>query len=338
MKKPLVSVIVVNFNQKKLTLGCLMSLRNVTYKNLEVILVDNGSDEKMNGLDKFEKCFKRFEVVDSETNLGFTGGNNLGLGKTKGAYILLLNNDTKVTAGFLEPLVFDMLEDRGLGIVQSKIRVMDKPEYLDSVASYLTFNGYLYHEGYLERDLGQFNELKYALSVKGACMLIRRSVLKLGLFDDDYFAYFEETDLCWRAWLLGYKVAFEPKSLIYHKMGATSSKMNNWFIQFHSFKNRMRTIIKNASVITLLWMIPLHMLATFLFMFYLLLVGKFKGFVSIVRAFCWNIVNLRKTLVLRSNVQAKRKIGDREIFSYTMKNPSPMFYLRHLRLLMKGAK
>jgi len=346
MRRPLISILIVNYNQKGYTKACLESLNQITYKNIEIIVVDNNStDGSREMLKKFKNSKfparggqAKLQIIENGENLGFAGGNNAGYKRARGEYVLLLNNDTKVTPGFLEPLVEDMQKDKKLGIVQSKMYVMDRPRYLDSVASYLTFTGYLYHEGYLAKDVGQFDELKYALSVKGACMLVRKSALKLGLFDEDYFAYFEETDLCWRTWLLGYKVAFEPKSVIYHKMGATSGKMNNWFIQFHSFKNRIRTILKNVSLGTLVWMMPVHLFVSLGFMCYLLVTGRFGGVASIVRAVVWNVSNISDTLRKRKKVQSLRKLDDREVFKYTLNNPSIGFYRRHLGLLMKGVK
>jgi GT2 family glycosyltransferase len=340
-KQPLVSIIIVNYNQKEYTIDCLASLSEMTYPNCEIILVDNGSTDgsvaALRNL-KFKIRNSKLIVVENDRNLGFAGGNNAGYKKTKGKYVLLLNNDTKVKRNFLEPLVDDLEKDKKLGVVQSKMLVMDEPKLLDSVVSYQTSTGFLYHLGYLEKDKKEYQKFRYGLSVKGACMLIRKSALRLGLFDDTYFAYFEETDLCWRTWLLGYKVGFEPKSVIYHKMGVTSLRMNSWFIQFHSFKNRIRTIIKNTSFYTFLWMLPVNVAVSLGFSFFLLFTGRFIGFVSILRAIFWNIINFADTLKARRKVQSMRMLSDKKIFSYVFKNPPFGFYARHLRLLMKGTK
>lgn len=314
-----------------MTLDCLKSLNSVTYPNYEIILVDNNSQD--GSVEAIGKKYPKVKMVQSSENLGFAGGNNLGLKKTDGDYVLLLNNDTKVTESFLEPLVEDFSKIQNLGIVQSKMLVMDDPKLLDSVASFQTSTGFLYHRGYLDTDKPEYQEFIYSFSAKGACMMIDRRVLKLGLFDEDYFAYFEETDLCWRAWLLGFKVGFEPRSVIYHKMGVTSAKMNRAFINYHSFKNRIRTILKNTSIATLCWMLPIHLSICVMLALYFLLNREIAASKSIFQALLWNITNLNGTFELRRKAQSLRKISDEEIFKMTLKNPSLSFYLGHLSLV-----
>lgn len=333
-KFPFVSILILNFKQKQLTLDCLASLEKLTYPNYEVIVVDNHSED--DSPEVFSKNFPWIKLIQSKKNLGYAGGNNLGLKKTSAKYILILNNDTRVTTGFLEPLVSDMLIDPSLGIVQSKIFIMGQPQRLDGVVSYQTNSGFLYHRGYLDVDKPEYNKLLYSFSAKGACILIRREILKFGLFDPDYFAYFEETDLCWRTWIFGYKVAFEPRSVIYHKMGATSITMRSSFIHYHSFKNRIRTIIKNASLTTLLWMLPIHLTACVGLVIFFLLSGQKNGSLSILKALMWNIRVLDKTIRLRKKIQIKRKVSDTEIFNIVMKNPPISFYLNHLSLVRRN--
>lgn len=331
MTHPLVSIIIVNFNQKGLTLACIASLKKISYPNFEIILVDNGSMDDTGSAVK--KRFPKVWVYECKENLGFTGGNNIGIKKSKGKYILLLNNDTKVTPGFLQPLVEDLEKDSSLGIVQSKIFVIDKPTLLDSVVSYQTLTGFLFHRGYLDNDKKEYQNFMYTFSAKGACMLVRKEVFNAGLLDDDYFAYFEETDLCWRAWVTGYKVGFEPRSVIYHKMGATSVGMKSAFINYHSFKNRIRTILKNSSELTLLWMLPIHLVACVGLSLYFLISGRQSASLSILKAIYWNVTHLGGTLRLRSKVQTARKLSDGQIFARVMKNPSLNFYIHHLSLV-----
>lgn len=333
MRHPKVSIIVLNFNQVKVTLDCLRSLFKITYPDVEIILVDNNS--KDSSVNSIKTKYPKIKLIENHENLGYAGGNNSGLTYCKGDYILILNNDTKVDPNFLEPLVEGMQKDSKLGVVQSKILVMDKPTLLDSVVSFQTVTGFLYHQGYLDKDGPKHQHFLYSFSAKGACMLINRKALKLGLFDNDYFAYFEETDFCWRTWILGYKVGFEPRSIIYHKMGVTSAKMSRSFIHYHSFKNRIRTILKNAEVKTLVWMLPIHLSLCFLLAIFFLFSER-NGTKSIVKAFWWNIVKLNETLKLRSKIQSARKISDDQIFKSTFKNPPLFFYINHLSLVRKN--
>ena len=165
---------------------------------------------------------------------------------------------------------------------------MDKPTLLDSVVSYQTLTGFLFHKGYLDHDKEEYKKFMYTFSAKGACMLVRKEVFIAGLLDINYFAYFEETDLCWRAWVMGYTVGFEPRSIIYHKMGATSLKMKSSFVHFHSFKNRIRTIIKNSSTFTLFWMLPIHLIVSVGLSLYFLLFPKKN--VLFLHSICMNTI------------------------------------------------
>ena len=336
MTQPKVSIIVVNYNQKQFTLDCLKSLSKITYPNYEIIVVDNNSRDGSVGA--ITKMFPKVRQVLNKSNSGYVGGNNAGIRQAKGKYLLILNNDTLVTPGFIEPLVADLEKDHSLGIVQSKIFIMDNPKQLDNVASYLTNIGFLFHIGYLNKDKPEYQKYQEIFAAKGACMMVNKAVFKLGAFDEKYWCYFEESDLCWRAWVMGYHVAFEPKSIIYHKMGATSATMRSAFIHYHSFKNRIRTIIKNASLTTLFWMFPIHIVICIGLSVYFFLSGQISGSLAIPKAIWWNILNISDTLEKRSIIQKKRKLSDNEIFKLVMKNPPLSFYLHHLSLVKINLK
>ncbi len=331
MTYPKVSIIVVNFNQKLLTLNCLKSLEKVTYPNYEVIVVDNNSQD--GSTVAVSRRYPQTKQIVNLANLGYVGGNNIGIKHARGKYLLILNNDTKVTPSFIEPLIEDFQKCPDLGIVQSKIFIMDKPDLLDNVASYLTNTGFIYHVGYLEKNKPEYQTFREIFAAKGACMMIDRKILKLGAFDDQFWCYFEETDLCWRAWVMGYKIGFEPRSVIIHKMGATSTTMKSAFIHYHSFKNRIRTIIKNTAPITLLWMLPIHLTTCIGLAIFFLFSGQVKGSLSILKAILWNLQMFDETWKIRKKIQSKRKVSDNEIFNRVMKNPPLSFYLHHLSLV-----
>ena len=225
---PLVSIIIVNWNGGKIFEDCLESLTHLKYPNWELLLVDNGStDGSQNLVDKFRLSYKGYKLVQNKQNLGFAEPNNQGYKISKGKYVLLLNNDTKVKDDFLNSMVAKMENDRGIGVLQPKIRLMEKPEYLDNTGSYFTKTGLLKHEGFLEKDGDKFSQEKESFAAKGACMLIRREVIeRVGLFDKNFFAYFEESDFCWKSWITGFRTIYFPETYIFHKLGATSKKMN----------------------------------------------------------------------------------------------------------------
>ena len=313
MKKDLVSVIIVNWNGKKWLGKCLNSLYKQTYRNFEIIFVDNAS---VDGSVEFVKEFyPKVKIIINKENLGFAGGNNVGYENSIGKYIMLLNNDTFVTKDFLEILVDYLDRNKNVGIVQPKMYLTRGEKLLDSAGSFLTKTGFLKHTGFVT-DRGQYNQIKEIFSAKGACMLIKKELIeKIGFFDEDYFAYFEETDFCWRAWLAGYKTVFLPQAVIYHDMGLTSGKFSSSFIDYHSFKNRIGTLVKNLEAKNLLIIMPIHLFccAGISFLFFVKL--KFENSWAIWRAIGWNIKNLGKIYRKRVNVQKHiRLVTDEEIF------------------------
>lgn len=330
MNKPLVSIIIVNWNGLDYLKVCLPSLFGQNYKNIEVIIVDNAS--KDGSIDYVKKNFPKTAIIANSKNLGFAQANNIGYKKSKGEYVLLLNNDTKVTPDFLKNLI-NVLNDKEIGIVQPKILLLDKPTYLDSVGAFLTPTGFLYHYGVNKPDQPKYSKRIYTYSAKGACILIRREVLEKteiegNIFDPDYFAYFEETDLCHRVWLSGFKIAYEPKSVIYHKMGATSSKLDNSFVQYHSFKNRINSYLKNLGPLELLKILPVHLAVCEIAAVALLIQGKFSVCIAIQKAILWNFANLKITIKKRQIVQTMiRAKKDYQILPFIKKSVSFNYYL-----------
>jgi GT2 family glycosyltransferase len=247
--------------------------------------------------------------------LGFAQANNQGCEVARGKYILLLNNDTLVEPDFLSKLVSRIEKDSSLGVIQPKIYMMDKPGYLDNCGSFLTRIGFLSHWGFGEKDGKEFNSEREIFSAKGACMLIRREVIeKVGLFDPDFVSYFEESDFCWRVWLGGWKVLFYPETSICHKIGFTIRRLDVVNLNFHYYKNRISSLTKNLGTFNLLTILPLHLAISFGIFISMLLRGRAKESLIIVKAILWNVIFLPKLLKKRAWVQKMRKLGDRELF------------------------
>ena len=326
----LVSIIVVNWNGKHYLRACLSSLYKQNYKNIEVLLVDNAS---IDGSVKYvKKYFPKTKIIINKKNLGFAEPNNIGYDNSKGKYILFLNNDTRVTDNFLTELIKVLQSDKKIGGVQSKILLMDNPKKLDSVGAFLTITGFLYHYGIAKKDSPNYDKQINIYSAKGACMMFSREVLtkvKIDgeIFDSRYFAYFEETDLCHRVWLAGYRIVFAPKSVIYHKLGGTSTLINNAFVQYHSFKNRINSYLKNFERVTLLKILPLHVFLSEVYAVLNLLRANVKLFIAIQKAIVWNIKNINETLKKRSKIQkGVRKIIDKVLLPLIKKRVKLNYY------------
>lgn len=316
MTNPLVSIIIANWNGGKVFEDCLKSLSKIDYHNWELIVIDNGSKDGSNKLAKKSKLpAKRIVVIENNTNSGFVKANNQGYSVSKGKYVLLLNNDTKVKNTFLSHLVTKILSDSSVGILQPKIFLMDKRGYLDNAGSFLTRIGFWYHWGFLEKDSEEFAKDREIFSAKGACMLIKRSVIeKVGLFDDDFVQYFEETDFCWRVWLSGFRVLYYPKAVIYHKVGYTNRRQDVLNINYHYYKNRISSQIKNFSFVNIVLILLPHLVISAGLVFLFFARGKTKNSLMIIKAVAWNIVNLQESLKKRSIVQSSRVVSDKFLF------------------------
>lgn len=335
MNNPLVSIIIVNWNGKKWLQNCFSSIAQQEYKKYEIIFVDNGS---VDGSVAWVKShYPKTICIVNKRNLGFADANNIGYRKAKGKYVLFLNNDTRVTKKFLSILVHTLNTQKDVAGVQSKMVLMDDPKRLDAIGAFFTTTGFLYHYGFHAKDSDKLDKEIDLYTAKGACMMFRKDVLdkvaiKRNIFDPLYFAYFEETDLCHRVWLNGYRIRYIPSSVIYHKAGGTSTAMDNAFIQYHSFKNRIQSYVTNLGGGTLFRVLLLHSLFTFSFAFVAFLRGKLKlGFV-VFRAIVWNITHISGTLEKRTYVQKRvRKISDAQLLPMIQRNQDIRYYVKLAR-------
>lgn len=335
-RNPLVSIIIVNWNGRQYLSDCFSSLKKQDYPNTEVLFVDNASSD--DSVEFIRTHYPRTKIIENSENLGFAGANNVGFHQAQGEYVLFLNNDTRVTKSFVTELVRVVESSPKIAGAQGKMLLMDQPELLDSVGAYLTRTGFLYHYGLAKKDSAKYGKSIPIHTAKGACMLFRRRVLQdvlveCELFDPDFFAYFEESDLCHRVWLAGYQIVFAPKSVIYHKMGGTSKGMNSAFIQFHSFKNRINAYLKNLGWWELSLMLPAHLIAAEAFAVISLIQQKGSPhiFWSIQRAIFWNISNFSHTMRKRRYVQRTiRKVTDAEIHRLIYKPVRLSYYVHAL--------
>lgn len=337
MTKPVVSIVIINLNGAAFLDRCLSSIRKLAAKpSFEVIIVDNGSSDRSKQLiERFSKTNPlAITPIYNEKNVGFCGANNQGVKAARGEFLLFLNNDTEVPENLLAILVGRLKKDPTIGIIQPKILLRDEPGHLDSVGSFLTWTGFLNHVGIHERDRGQYDSEFLVFSPKGACMMMPAKLFtKVGGFDEDFFAYFEETDLAWRVWLAGKKVLFYPAVSILHLMGRTTRTLDFNFIQFHSYKNRIASLIKNVGTASI-WRVFTHVVIVVgLAMFYLL-IGKWSTTGPIWRGLGWNIRNLGATIGKRRATQRMRRIDDSflKLVSKSANVPKAIhdvFYLNH---------
>lgn len=329
MKNPLVSIIIVNYNGIHLLPECLDSIQKSSYLSTEVIVVDNGSsDGSINYLKKKKITKQAIQIILNEQNIGFARANNQGIEIAKGEYFLLLNNDAVLEKETIEILVSTLQQDSTIAVVQPKI-LFYKTKKLQSGAAFFTYFGFLYYFGFGHNPNDDcYNKTMDIFSANGACMLIRKSVIsEVGLFDGDFFAYYEETDFCHRVLLSGQRIVYVPQARAFHKGGQTAITLNQSFIFFHSFKNRLNSAVKNFELLTL-WRIVPSLLTIYAFLLFIyLLRGKLEMSRAVFLALLWNVFNFKKTIKKRRLIQRNiRLVKDIEYLKRTLKGVSPRYY------------
>jgi GT2 family glycosyltransferase len=247
MNYPRVSIITVNYNQAALTCALIESLRKVSYPDVEVIVIDNGSPE--DATEAITANYSEVKFVRSEKNLGFAGGNNLGIQAATGKYLLFLNNDTEVDRGFLEPLVHVFESNPKAGAASSKILYYNSDGIIQYAGSTCVnpFTGRNKRVGFMEKDLGQHDRLKTTDLAHGAAMMVPRSVIeKVGIMPEFFFLYYEEIDWCESIKKAGYQIYFVPASKVYHKESMSVGK-NSTLKTYYMTRNRLLFMRRNTS-------------------------------------------------------------------------------------------
>lgn len=240
-KRPLVSVIILTCNNKQLVMQCLHSLSHVVYQNLEIIVVDNASADGTSRL--ILERFPKTKIVRSERNLGYAGGNNLGIKNANGIYLLLLNDDTLVDPHFISRLIEAMEAESRAALGSCKI-YMIKGNIIQYAGGFIDEMGYPLMRGCGEEDKGQYDKLDEVDWASGSCMIIRRRCLdEIGSLDDSFYLYYEDTDLSYRARQKGYKVIYIPMAIIRHHGSATTRR--HWRYQIFSTRNRFRFLLRH---------------------------------------------------------------------------------------------
>ncbi|MBN2604048.1 MAG: glycosyltransferase family 2 protein [Candidatus Thermoplasmatota archaeon] len=232
--EPRVSIIIINYNNWENTVECLESLKDIKYENYEIIVIDNGSTN--NSYHEIKCRYSSLKIFKLNNNLGFSSGVNFGISKAQNyEYLLLLNNDVTVDKLFLTKLVFGIQLDKNIGLIGSKIYYSQSKKIWSAGIGMrrITKATYLYafnDNNKLWKSRGL--EVDY---LTGCCLLIRKDVIdKVGLFDEEYFMYYEDIDFCMRAKEKFFKIVYFPSSIVWHKGGGASNKV---FIDYYRMRN-----------------------------------------------------------------------------------------------------
>jgi GT2 family glycosyltransferase len=289
---------------------------------LEIILVDNASTD--GSVELIKKNFSNIKLIVNETNLGFAGGNNIGIRASRGRYIMILNNDTRLDPKCIEELKRGIEKDERVGACASKILLENEEDLLDAAGIVIYPDGLSIGRGRLEKG-NRYDEETEVFGGSGCACLYRREMLEdIGLYDEDFFAYADDTDLGWRAQLANWKCLYNPRAIVYHFHSASSgtySPLKAFLVE----RNRIWVSIKNFPL-SLIILGQFFTLWRYLFQAYGALFGKgaagrfTKGFskIKLVKILAEIYLSFGKSfpvmLKKRKAVQDKKRISNREIY------------------------
>jgi len=309
--KPFVSIIVLNYNGKKWLKDCFESLRNLEYPKdkYEVIMGDNASTD--DSVEYVKENFPWVKILELDKNYGYAGGNNRCTKIAKGGYIIFLNPDTKVDANWVMELVKPVLIDKNIKICGSKNLHMENNKVL-------AFGGSLTNigAGTCENKLNKTNIEKEYIFIGygiGSSLLVEKKIFEnIDRFDETYFMYNEETDLCWRAWIYGYKVAVSLHASIYRKTDIESKKREKFL--FHIIKNQLMSVLKNFELYNLIYSLVISFFYNLFQIVKYSLLKRPHNIINIIKAHLFVIKNLPEIFKKRRKIQKNRKISDKELY------------------------
>ncbi len=245
------SVVILNWNGRQHLEQFLPSVVKHTPPQVRIIVADNGSTD--DSVKFLKQNYPSIDIITLDKNYGFAEGYNRALEQVDTDFFILLNSDVEVTAGWVEPLVATLTNNRTVAAVAPKLRSYGHREYFEyagAAGGYIDIWGYPFCRGRilstLEEDKGQYDTPQEVFWASGAAFCCRADVFRmLGGFDADYFAHMEEIDLCWRMQLRGYKVMVEPRSVVYHLGGGTMPNESPYKL-YLNYRNNLSMLFKCA--------------------------------------------------------------------------------------------
>lgn len=314
-------IIIPNWNGADLIASCIESLQKQSIK-LEVVVVDNGSTDA--SLEIMKSQFPGIHLIELDTNTGFTGGVNRGIQyalDNNARYVLLFNNDAIADEKWAKELVSSANIRQEVGIVTGKFLRLDK-KHLDSTGDFYSIWGLPFPRGRNEVDTGQYDNSTEIFGATGGASLYKADMLrKIGIFDDNFFAYYEDVDISFRAQLAGWKVIYNPKAIAYHHVSATSSQLGD-FARYHSAKNFLLVYTKNMPAKLYFKYLPLFTLQFLRMGATSLVKGKFTVF---IRGAFAALRIMPTVLKNRKHIQSNSKVTRKYIDSilYHKRPPKP---------------
>ncbi len=314
---PLVSVIIVSLKGRKLLEQFLPSVLGMKYRPMEVILVDNASND--GSVEFVRDRYPQVKIVVNEENLGTAEGGNSGLPAAKGKYVFWISNDMEMDPDMLTYLVETASSNPTIGICTCKMRRIlpdgTKLNVIDSVGASMDIFGTPAARGINEVDKGQWDFPADVFFSFGGALLIKRSVLEqIKGYDPRIFTLGDDIDICWRVLLLGYRVVADPRAVLYHRVSVTLGKyFSRSNKRFLAERGAWIGMLKNYSGRTLAFVVPSYLVILTGEVVFLILAGKGEMGKASIKAVIWNLRNLPETIIDRRVVKANRRVTDREL-------------------------
>ncbi len=299
-----VSVIVLNWNGKRLLEECFDALCKQSFNDFETILVDNGS--KDGSVEFIKKKFPKIKILALPKNVGFARGNNEGIKIAKGEYIALLNNDTKVSPDWLKELYQGITSDARIGFCASKMIFYSNRGKIDTAGDSYSRCGAPFKRGCRE-GADKYNVMEKVFGACAGAAIYRKSMLDdIGLLDEDFFLGFEDSDLSFRAQLAGYECLYIPKAVVFHKVSATIGKTSKSQV-YYGQRNLEYVYFKNMTAGLMRKYFFSHLVYNLVAFVYFTIKGRGWDF---CKAKLFFLVNFGKIMKKRIIVQKSRRVKD----------------------------
>ena len=312
----MVSIIIPNYNGISHLKDCFDSLRNQTYKNFKIHLVDNNSSD--DSVKFTNENFPEIETVSLDSNTGFAKAVNTGikysLKDEKIKYIVLLNNDIECDIYFINELIKGYKTD-DTGSVACKMLNYYNRDIIDDAGDFIKKKGSPYARGHSEKDTGQYDKEEFIWGACAGAAIYKREVFeKIGFFDEDFFAYYEDVDFNFRMQLAGYKCYYNPKAVCYHKRGSTYKNKIGLETMLRE-KNLVAVRIKNYPINILLKWIPYFTIVRFKRYYGFIRYHSTKVFWCAVKGYLKGLLEVHLSLQKRFQIQKNRKVNNKYIKS-----------------------
>lgn len=311
MSKFLISVIIVSYNDRKHLKLALNSVINSDFSNYEIIVIDDASTDGTFQLAKKFEIKKNIRFIINRKNEGASKSRNIGVKNSHSPFLLFIDADTTLEKNSLTEIINKFKKDHRIGVILLQL-INPVTKLLDSAGTFLTFIGFPYELGAGENPKMYQKELNIFAAKTAGLALRKKAYENVGGFDEDYLIYGEDTDLCWRLQLAGYKIIYSPEIQGCHYQKGSLKDATKIRLYYEGTKNNLSNLLKNMPIKILVWMLPLHIFFLILLTVKLLMQKRGKMAKEVLKGTFWNIVNIQKTVKKRQLVR-KYLVHDRNI-------------------------